>query len=468
MTTGLLESESTGGATARVGFEYQDAFALQHIPLWLSQGAFSHVVSEAVGDIEVCYFSPDGAPAHVLHEAKDFVLNASQFWEEILRFHEIFQASPLEFPRFVLVCRDFNRVVAPLVAKLSRLRGVGAAFSPNSVILSSDRAEVITWVVGKGQTKALAEFILDHVEFTVYASEHADQAFAGELARHLHSIDIGTKRVMALRDKCKGLIAKSSFGPVYRLALESALEEALGDAAPAWRATPTKVHTGGSSLQPGELALAAAPFNGPDRGQRTAKEWSELAASAARVGVFLTNSRARKCIALDGKQRMSVACLLGYIFGATPGHVLQVEHNGQVYRTDDHRKAEGAFFNEDVQAATTAAAVREGVACIGFPTPVGQDAALAGNGQLYGLAMLNLTSGRAIGGTPDLNLAVAEAKSALVRFRSAHRLELLHLLVKAPSVFSMALGHRLNGIGDIQLYDWVDGKYVSTAVCSPS
>jgi len=54
-----------------------------------------------------------------------------------------------------------------------------------------------------------------------------------------------------------------------------------------------------------------------------------------------------------------------------------------------------------------------------------------------------------------MNLAVHEAKAALVGFREAHQLEKLHLFMRAPSHFAMAVGHRLNGLGTIQLYDWV-------------
>jgi hypothetical protein len=94
MTVSLLESESTGGAVARGGFEYQDAFVLQHIPLWLSQSAFSHIVSEAVADIEVCYHRPGGSVIHVFHEAKNHLLTAPAFWEEIARFKSVHDASP--------------------------------------------------------------------------------------------------------------------------------------------------------------------------------------------------------------------------------------------------------------------------------------------------------------------------------------------------------------------------------------
>lgn len=62
----------------------------------------------------------------------------------------------------------------------------------------------------------------------------------------------------------------------------------------------------------------------------------------------------------------------------------------------------------------------------------------------------------------SLNLAVAEAKAALARFRSEGKFKKVHLIVKAPSVFAFALGHRLNAVGPIQLYDWVNGTYLPT------
>jgi hypothetical protein len=231
MTVGILESESTGGAVARVGFGYQDAFVLQRIPRWLSQGAFSHVVSEAVGDVEVCYLDHGGSVIHVLHEAKDYALTATQFWDELVRFQTIHTASPSEFPRFVLVCRDFKPVVSPLVSKIQRIRGVGSAFSTDSAVLSGDREQVVQWVLKAGHSRELAEFVLAHVDFEAYAAEHAEEAFAGELAKCLPSLDLSSKRVSALRDRCKELVSRSSLGPLNRRTLETALEAALGSAA---------------------------------------------------------------------------------------------------------------------------------------------------------------------------------------------------------------------------------------------
>lgn len=465
MTVSLLESESTGGAVARGGFEYQDAFVLQHLPLWLSQDAFSHVVSEAVGDVEVCYHRSGGGVIHIFHEAKNHALAATAFWEEIARFKTVHDASPAEFPRFVLVCSGFNAVTSPLVAKLERLRGVGSAYEAPSPILTTGRQEIVDWVAKNGQSAETAEFVLDHVDFVSYTSVAADAAFAGEVARYLPSVDITSSQVTAFRDACNRLVNRSSYGPVYRRDVEAALVNAAGAHASVWLATPSRVRLASEAVPAEELGLVIGPFNGPDRGRRTGTEWDALANAAAAIGDFLKASRDRRCVALDAKQRMSVACLLGYAFSATRGFMLQIEHNTQVYRTDNHDRTPGQFFHEQTRPGESAGT--EGVVCVGFPTAIGDDFKLARDGVLSGIPCLALDSTKVMTGMESLNAAVAEAKTAMVRFRSEFKLEKIHLFLKAPSAFAMALGYRLNGVCAFELYDWIDGRYVATATLAP-
>jgi len=117
-----------------------------------------------------------------------------------------------------------------------------------------------------------------------------------------------------------------------------------------------------------------------------------------------------------------------------------------------------------VETACNVAAIIEVTACIGFPTAVGADFHVSSTALPAGLPNLSLTSARSIGEMLDLNLAVAECKAALVRLRSQGGMSKLHLFIKASPIFSMVLGHRLNGICAIQLYDWVDGAYIPTAL----
>jgi hypothetical protein len=174
-------------------------------------------------------------------------------------------------------------------------------------------------------------------------------------------------------------------------------------------------------------------------------------------------SRARRSVRVSAKQRMSLACLVGSCLSATRGFTLSLEHNGNTFNTARHEKSVSPFFApaEDEPAAGGA----EGVVAISFPYD-GKADVLAGTGSLglSGAPKLFLTSAASVADIEMLNTAVHEAKAALAAFRSRHRLARMHLFIKAPSMFAMALGHRLNALGPVQLYDWVDGGYRATAL----
>jgi hypothetical protein len=462
MTAGLLEKESTGGATAREGFEYQDAFVLQYLPLWLSQSAFSHVVSEAIGDVEVCYFAPSGGTRRVMYEAKDYALSSTDFWQEIKRFRTVFQTSSEEYVRFGLVCRDYNNVTSPLLSKLERLRGVGTSYQSDSVFLAGARQEIVKWCEGKGCAYDLAEFVIEHVDFVRFSAENSDSAFSGEVEKHLPWIDLAGSQIRNLRGLLKVSIARSSFGPLCRKDIEETICEVLGSDKVLWLSTPITVQTEKGEASVEKLGVSVGGFNGPERGTKTESDWSSLFSEALSIGAFLHKSTARRCVSLDSKQRMSMACLLGYAFSATRGFVLEIEHNGLRYRTDAHEKTGSTFFTLEKSAGESGSS--EGIACISFPTPIGADVKASSLVALANLARVTLDSTNAIDGIEALNQAVNEAKYALVQYRSDYELSTLHLFLKTPSVFSMVLGHRLNGVCDIQLYDWVDGNYVPTAL----
>ena len=100
MSASLLEKQSTGGSIARVGFEYKDAIVLRSLPLWLSQSAFSHIVSEALSDIEVCYFSSEKS-LHVMYEAKNQMTRTTfQRWKLVTLLNKANGNSRLEYDFF--------------------------------------------------------------------------------------------------------------------------------------------------------------------------------------------------------------------------------------------------------------------------------------------------------------------------------------------------------------------------------
>lgn len=461
MNISLLAQESTGGAIARDGFGYQDAYVLQHLPTWLNQGAFSHVVSEASGDIEVCYFAPSGSIVRAFYEAKGKQLTEGDFWAEVEQFKKAYDTSPNEFVRFVLICRGYNSVTAPLVAKVERLRGVGASYDLNGVMHQQTRQEIVEWVVGKGKSIELGQFIVDRVDFESYADEHAHSAFNGEVDKHLPTLNLRSKDVATLRDRFVELVSRSSRQHVTRRELEEVLVQLLGNEAQAWFKLPTPLHDDGAGFE--VLHLPMQVYNGPDRGKLQAADWQSFMDRASGVGEFLKASRQRATLTLSSKQRMSTACVLGYCFSATRGFTLDMEHNGLDFRTDDHAKATEQFF--DASQSAGSAGTTEGLAFIEFsPTLTLAKAASAAAALTSESPQVALTTSKVIDSQAILNRAVADAKAALVQFRAAHSLTKIHLFIKGPSHFAMSLGHRLNGVTIIQLYDWVDGVYRPTAL----
>lgn len=455
MANGVFDRTATGGAIAREGFRYQDAFVLQYLPHWLAREAFSHVVSETRGDVEVCYFGGTGHVRRILYEAKGYELSARAFWSELQEFLKIHGESADEYVRFGLVCRDYADGVQPLLNKLERLRGVVTSHLETSPVVIDARQQVRDWMAAKGHGD-IADFVMDRVEFIRFAEESAEAAFAGEFDRHFRALDLRSTERAAVKDKFKALIAASSSAPVRRRELESALAGVSPDAAGAWSRSGRRLHLGQRPWT--DLALPMETFDGPERAKLSRADWQRLRDSAQTCANFLADSSERRQVLVDGKHRMTASCVVGFSLSAVRGFHLQVEHNGKVFRSDDHYRAPGDFFTVRQAGGSSG---RGGVVTIGFPTAVGNDAKLP---HLKGLSRLDLVSARVVDGMPALNTAVAQAKSELARFRSELGLLKLHLFVKAPSVFAMVLGYRLNGLGELQLYDWVETAYVPTAL----
>ncbi len=470
MTAPVFEAQAIGGAVARGGFEYQDAYLLQHFPTYLAQGAFSHAVSELLGDIEVRYHRPTGGTNCVLYEAKGYQLSEKAFWAEVNRFAELYGKAPDEYVRFVLVCADYLKKLTALLNKLERLRGPGASLNTDSVIRASAEKDIVDTIMKMGRSREVAEFILERVFFVRYSPANVTGGFSEMLAEHLPTVaDMTGRERAAFQSACKQLVDGSTKGVVTRAALETALMQSAPSVAALWAVTPTAVLLKSEPVQGIEdLALDVSDFNGDGRGALGSAAWSDLQRRLEGLGAFIQLSRQRRAVSISAKQRMSLACLLGFVFSATRGFTLQMAHNaGPVHDTANHDRSAQPFFAADF-VVTEQSRGTDGVLAICCPS-LGRDDVLAATAGKLDLApKLFLESVLPIADGPMLNTAVAETKAAVAAFRSKHQLSHIHLFVKTPSFFAMALGHRLNGVGEVQLYDWVGNGYVATALIGSS
>lgn len=461
MNSPLFQSQALGGVVARSGFEYQDAYLLESIPRLLAATAFSHAVSELLGDLEFRYFRPGGGTYCITYEAKRHQLSKVEFWSEVAHFKELHDAAQDEYVQFVLLCGGFVAEFAPLFNKLARYRGPAEALNQDSSIRIAAAADIVDSIVKLGQTSELATFVLERVAFVQYSDAQVGAGFGATMGNYLPELDLRRQEEDAFRAKCKELVAQSVKGVVYRKDIEQALMDSVPGVAERWRAKPSALQLSDLGFALGPIGLDVTAFNGPNRGTAGQTAWEQLQRSLAEMGKFVLTSRPRRGISLTAKHRTSTACLLGHTFSATGNFTLTMEHNGQLFDTSVHTQAKEQFF-ADYESAVTSTGL-EGVVSISFPN--GSNADVDAQAEAFGLdtsPKLSMTSSSVVSDIATLNRAVHEAKVKLAEFRGQHQLRCIHLFIKAPSVFAMALGHRLNGIGAIQLYDWDQGKYIPT------
>lgn len=461
MNSPLFQPQALGGVVARSGFEYQDAYLLESIPRLLAETAFSHAVSELLGDIEFRYFRPGGGTYCITYEAKRHQLSKVEFWSEVAHFKELHDAAQDEYVQFALLCGSFVGEFAPLFNKLARYRGPAEALNQDSSIRIAAAADIVDSIVKLGQTSELATFVLERVAFVQYSDAQVGPGFDMNMGKYLSELNLRRQDEDAFRAKCKELVAQSVKGVVYRRDIEKTLMDSVPGEAERWRARPSALQLSGLGFELGSLGLDVSTFNGPDRGTVGQAAWEQLQRSLAEMGTFVLASRPRRGVSLTAKHRMSVACLLGHAFSATGNFTLIMEHNGQLFDTSVHEQTKEPFFSHHESAVTSTGL--EGVVSISFPN--GSNADVGVQAKAFGLdtsPKLSLSSGSVVSDIATLNRAVHEAKVKLAEFRGQHQLSCIHLFIKAPSVFAMALGHRLNGIGVIQLYDWDQVKYIPT------
>lgn len=465
MSSLLLGKQATGGEIARDGFGYQDSFILLKLPEWLAQGAFAGVISEAIGDIEVCYFTLAGEQRTFL-EAKNNTLSPKPFWAEMERFREVFKSADGLYTRFGFVAPEMPGKLAPMFAQLNRIRGVGAAFDAQAKLLTDAKSDFVDWVVQAGESADIAFFVLEYVDFFTFESASAESRFLGDLAVELPCFDeLPTSRHKEVRSKWKELIQKSTKHRVSRREFEDAILSALSlPEHPVWLELPTHItFVKGipSELPPKsyDLSLDISSYIGEDRGQRSAEEWKALICKADAIAGFLHASRNRKRVLINAELRMSAAVALGMVFKAAKGHLLEVLHRENIFKLHlPEQVRDSRFVIETVPGHGS-----EGVCVIQIGHPSRADVLNALTGlTLDALPQLYMESSQPIPDADSLNGAVLEAKKALADFRSKWQMQRIHLFIKGPSFFAMALGHRLNALGEIQLYDWVGHCYKPT------
>lgn len=470
----LLEPESRGGEDAGRGFDFQDYFLVAEIPKLLEWNGFESLINEAIGDIEVKFFSPGYGENIELIEAKNYRLTPVVFWKEILRFYTLTQESPGTFRWFRLVATELSDDLAGLQNGLRRIRSPYGFYPEDSGIVQNSFDDFTRLVLNAGKPPEYARFIFEHVLIeTGYGAIQANgeaifrQNFGEQFPEYLlnHSqfsvLYQALLRVVSVRNT-----------PISRKVLEDLIRSHIPDSQ--LRPYPpihlyTTIHKEDSSVGKQLVFNGARFFDRTSASYPPVEEWNiGVVQQLIDVKHFVLNQRHGRELHVNGNRRLCVSLAIGAIFSATSGFSISMTYReGNVWQTNDHA---GANENEIAVIVEASKLVGDDlIVSIGIPNDIRSPVTnfLHAEG-MQDLPYLNIYYPHAVASARQANAIVAQTKKAVIQALASTGANRIHLFLAVPAFIALLVGHRLNATAVVQCYEFISAnQYVPTCTIYP-
>ena len=446
---------------------------LGRIPFWLSRDGFVDMMREGLGDAEARFFSPLSGIVRELAEYKNHDLGPTEFWAEVDRFRQLNRADQRAFFQFRLVCTGLSSSLEPLANALRRVRDTMPFYDGSAPIQDVTYAAFTEIVVKHDKDAAVANFLFEKVVIDSTPPKTVDQGFErfrGELETYFVEFqDLGSRTARAAYDALVALIANRLARPVTRAELEGAIW-----GGPPERPGPqplrvvTQVEPSGLSIweYPAEIRFDWSRFSGQnDRSYPPSDEWNDgIVAPLIRTKGWIISSDRHRRVGLRGQRRLSAALALGAVFNAVSGFAIDLHLGGdQIWSTDDHATSDTPELQWRVErygpATATALAVVVGI----LRNPL-ESVRHYLDASRWQFPILSFHAERPLESAKHINLAVRRAKELITDAVAGAEAKTVHLFLAVPAPFALFLGHRLNTVGRVQCYEWVNGS-VYTPTC---
>lgn len=132
----LLSPENRGGVTGGEGYNFQDAFITSRIPEWLGNPAFSFLLKEGVGNVEIKFITPTKESIDY-YQVKDHIVAPAEFNKVVKTFFEKDRERPNVYSTFTLACRGLGRGAESIRQAVEELRTAHPMYSPEDSILKN-------------------------------------------------------------------------------------------------------------------------------------------------------------------------------------------------------------------------------------------------------------------------------------------------------------------------------------------
>lgn len=463
----LLDPQARGGDTAEGGFAFQENMLVARVPAWLCKEGFSEMVREALGDAEAIFFIPGLGEVRELVEYKDHRVAPAEFWAEIKRFQDIDGGAPSAYQRFVLACPGLSRDVQPVTEALRRVRDPDSFYAGAEEIRASSFDAFVEAIERTGHSREEADFLFSKVDVQSDAPPAEDlvrEVFNVSLRRHFPETNrlSGTDMDRAF-ETLRFLVKSRKNQPIMRAELEQAIWDGIPDGIRADR-RPVRVVTATDNVDQCRMPELVFDwqefFGGRQRSYPPPEAWKRMREELQATRDWIVAAGRPRRVSLGGSRRLSSSLCIGSVFSAVSGFTLDIDYRGDIWRTDEHG---GPTYPWEVERLGGGRRGEIAVA-IGILRDVREDVTrfLESQGRVATLQLI-LRGFEPLAGPAAANSAVAFAKDAISSEMSATGARVLHLFVCTPAPFALFLGHRLNALGEVQCYEWVDaGTYTPT------
>jgi hypothetical protein len=460
----LLSPQATGGLTATAGFDFQDRYAVCHVPVWLQRG-LRQVFSEGTGDVDV-RFAHQGAETRVHFQVKDHEVAPTELREVVSTFAKIDSKMLGVYQSFTLVCPSLSVTLRALERDLARFRNAKPFYDNIPDALASTRDEVVGRLKNAGLEKHIT-FALEKLYFDVghTALKQDDGDLHVFISRLLSHPDFATKlREMVI--PAFGELARAMSqhrGKVLdREVIDDILRKAVL-ATPIARPSVTLwVHnwTREKFDLPADYTIDWSEFF--DRETRKAPSqsaWNDVLLPELRnLRKQIAADRTERVIRFRGKCALSAGWAIGSAFPVVGGWVFEVPQppSQEIWKTDDSPTPAYSLRAELIDGDSNSADLilvlnvkgeaRAEVLDYGANVGLRQKATLVISPPTEG--------GRAIGGSADAAAYAIAARDTVGEVVKKHGITRTHVFYYGPLALAIFLGQHFSSVGELQLYEF--------------
>lgn len=476
--TSLVSPSGMGGIIGGKGYDFQSRYIACHIPEWLLNGAFSAILPEGTGDVDVLYSR--GKKEQREHiQIKDHTIGAKTEFREIVEtFASFDKGMPGVYQRFILACPSVGPVIQPLKNALERIRNVQSFFKGAPESMKTTLTDVGNRISGLGLA-AHQDLIINKVYFDIGLTDfHDDKKACGNFALKLIEHPEYKEKLIHL--------IKPAYGPLFhevsnkrgkmldRVTLKSLIDMALKAAgAEPEPAIDLDVHNWTFEKYDREPQYVIDWSSQFDRGTRTVpdeKLWNEqLVPELYTLKGRLARETSVRLIRLRGKNTLTTGIALGAAFPQIGGWIFEIPQPPMPtpWRSDAPPQMKyglrvGSEIPMDANGDSIAYVFNiKGSALKDVESYIKENS----------LPVKSIISVEPEGAAGSLSIAddrealslALSARDELRRALERNNVRITHLFFYGPFALSVFIGQLLTAIGRVHLYEFKDPGYVPSA-----